>query len=254
MTIKYDHSPVQLSQEKFNKLDYKIMGFAFDLHNKLGNLWDEKEYQQELVTWCTKQGFDTFSEVPVSICHNGFNKTYFIDVLVNGSVYELKTTSCISDRNEAQTLNYLFLTDTLHGKIINFRPDSLTWRFVSTTLRHKNRLDFSIDTEFWNPSSKPSIHILEIMKDLLYDWGTYLSINLYREALCYLIDAPLENEHQRFIPLTPETTLYLSALSARKNNLRNNLKKYLARSSFNELLWINFNQNKIEFSSLNHSA
>lgn len=254
MNIKYGQTPIQLSQDGFNKLDYKVMGSAFDLHNEMGNLWDEKEYQHELAVRCAKQGFETFTEVSVAISHNGFTKTYFIDLLVNGSIYELKTASVIADSHVAQTLNYLFLTETQHGKIINFSQDSLTWRFVSTTLNHQTRLNYSLDTTAWNSASELALTLLEAMQGLLANWGACLSISLYREALCYLVGALIENEHQRFIPLSTTSTLHVSGLSSRNNNLRNNLQKHLNHSSFSELLWINFNQNKIEFCSLNHSA
>lgn len=254
MDIRLGQNAVALSQNEFGKLDDKVMGLAFDLHNKMGNLWDEKEYQYELALHCTKQGFDTFTEVPITISFEGFSKTYFIDLLVNGSVFELKAASCISDKYEAQTLNYLFLTNTIHGKIINFRQDSLTWRFVSTTLRHQTRLEYVIDITSWNPASEQAHLLLKTMKNLLSSWGAFLSLNLYKEALCFLIDVPIKNEQQRFIRLSTDTRLYVSGLSTRKNNLQNNLQKYLNHSSFSELLWLNFNRNKIEFSSLNHSA
>ena len=59
---------------------------------------------------------------------------------------------------------------------------------------------------------------------------------------------------QRFIPLPPETTLFSSDLSARKNSLHTNPQKYFNGSPFNELIWINVNQNKIEFYSLHNST
>ena len=254
MDVKYGKLPIRLSQDAFHALDYQVMGVAFSLHSEMGNLWDEKEYRSELALRCRSLGLETFEEVPISIHHNGFKKTYFIDLLANGSVFELKTTSTITTGHEAQTLNYLFLSNTQYGKVINFRPDSLTWRFVSTSLRHETRLNSSIETSTWHPLMKDAQNVLALMEGLLADWGAYLSINLYKEALCYFLGIPLENELSRFISLSPKTTLHISGLSSRKNNLKNNLQKYLNRSNFNELLWINFNQNQIEFSSLHHSA
>ena len=254
MDVKYGKLPVALSQDAFHTVDYQVMGLSFNLQNEMGNLWDEKEYQSELALRCRSLGLEVFEEVPVSIHHNGFKKTYFLDLLTSGSVYELKTASSITDNHEAQTLNYLFLTNTQHGKIINFRPDSLTWRFVSTSLCHEHRMDYSKEISAWHPSTEQTQGILEVMEALLGNWGSYLSTNLYKEALCYFLGVPLENEHERFVPLSQKAILHMSALNKRKNNLKNNLQKYLNRSSFSELLWINFNQNQIEFSSLHNSA
>ena len=254
MDVKYGKVPIPLSQDAFHAIDYQVMGVAFNLHNEMGNLWNEKEYQSELAVQCRTLGLEVFEEVPVSIHHNGFKKIYFLDLLVSGSIYELKTASSIANNHEAQTLNYLFLTNTQHGKIINFRTDSLTWRFVSTSLSHQHRMGYSKELSAWHPSTEQTQGILEIMESLLSNWGSYLSINLYKEALCYFLGVPIESEHERFIPLAQKEVLHISALNKRKNNLKNNLQKYLNRSTFNELLWINFNQNQIEFSSLHNSA
>ncbi|MBT8041893.1 MAG: GxxExxY protein [Pontiella sp.] len=254
MDIKHGQLPVPLPQDKFHKLDYQVMGQAFGLHTEMGNLWDEKEYQSELALRCRTLGLDAVEEVPITVSHNGFSKTYFIDILVNGSIYELKTTSAISDHHEAQTLNYLFLSNTQHGKIINFKPDSLTWRFISTTLHHECRMTYSTETIDWKPATEQGQSVFAITEDLLSKWGAYLSINLYKEALCHFLATPLENEHKRFISLSDESILHISGLEKRKNNLRHNLQKYLTCSHFSELLWINFNQNNIEFCSLNNSA
>lgn len=254
MTIKYAQQPLPLSQDEFHAMDYQVMRQAFDLHNELGNLWDEHEYRQQLALKCKAIGLEVFEEVCVSVTHSGFTKNYFIDLLINGNIYELKAVPGISENHEAQTLNYLFLANAQHGKIINFGQDSLTWRFVSTSLSQNDRLDYLMDSSAWHPATKESIDIPVIMKDLLNEWGAYLSTSLYKEALCYFLNIPLENERQRFVHVTPSTILHMSGLSRRKNNLQANLQKYLNQSGFSELLWINLNQNKVEFSTLHHSA
>jgi GxxExxY protein len=254
MTIKYTHPPIQLSQDEFNEIDYQVMGQAFALQNEIGNLWDESDYRHHLALMCTEIGREAYEEVCISVSHNGFFKQYFVDLLINGNIYELKAASSITTRHEAQTLNYLFLANTRHGKIINFRSDALKWRFVSTSLQADDRFMYSIKNLTWNPQEKCAQEIPSLLKGMMDDWGAYLSTNLYKEALCHFLGVQLENEHQRFIPLSPNTALHMSGLSAQKNNLRNNLQKYLNISEFNELLWINFDQNLIELSCLHHSA
>jgi GxxExxY protein len=254
MPINCKHQPVPHPRDEFNRVDYQVMRNAFDLHNTMGNLWDEKDYRRNLALACKSSGLEVFEEVAIYVHHDGFKKNYFIDLLIDGNIYELKTASDISENNESQTLGYLFLSGTHHGKIINFRSDSLTWRFVSTSLTQKDRLSYSLETSFWNPKEKSGLKIQQIMNDLLSDWGAYLPINLYKEALRCFLELPLENEHQRFITVSPETTLYLSSATKQKNNLHCNLQKYLNQSVFSELLWINLRRNEIELSSLHHSA
>lgn len=96
--------------------------------------------------------------------------------------------------------------------------------------------------------------ISSLPKNILNDWSAYLSTILYKKALCHFLGIHLKNEHQRFIPLSPNTILHISGLSAQKNNLRANLQKYLNTSKFNELLWVNFDQNQIDLFCLHHSA
>ncbi len=254
MPVKYSQTPTQLSQEEFNEIDYQVMGQAFALQNEIGSLWNESDYRHHLASRCAKIGLETVEEACISVSHNGFCKNYFIDLLINGNIYELKAVSSIAKPHEAQILNYLFLANTQHGKIINFRPDSLEWRFISTSLKNETRSAFFINTSEWNPQNESAQKIPSLLEEILNDWGAYLSTSLYKEALCYFLGIHLENEHQRFIPLSPNSALHISGLSAQKNSLGNNLLKYLNTSKFNELFWINFDQNQIELSCLHHSA
>lgn len=254
MEIRYGKPPISLSENEFHALDYQVMGLAFGIHNEMGNLWNEHEYRKELGSRCRFAGMDASEEVPVTIELNGFRKTYFIDLLINGAVYELKTASGINDHHEAQLLNYLFLTNTKHGKIINFRPDSLQWRFVSTSIHQDIRRAYAIDTTAYHPIHDLEQDVLKTMEDLLSNWGSFLSIHLYQEALCHFLQLPSGQENERFFQASPSVSIHISSLADRRNNLGTNLKKYLNRSAFETLLWINFNHHTIEFTSLHNSA
>lgn len=254
MTIKYAQQPLPLSQDEFHAIDYQVMGQAFALHNEMGNLWDEQEYRQQLALKCADIGLEAFEKVCISVTHKSFTKNYFIDLLVNGGIYELKAVAAIAKNHAAQALNYLFQTHSHHGKIINFRPDSLEWRFVSTSLTANDRAEYSLEASKWNPEETKAQDIPSILESLLDAWGACLSTSLYKEELCHFLGIQLESEHQRFIALSPDTALHISGLSSKKNNLQNNLQKYLRGSQFSELLWINFDKNHIEFSRLHDSA
>jgi GxxExxY protein len=75
---------------------------AIDVHSEMGNLWDEQDYRQQLAIKCRKIGLDVFEEVCICITHNSFTKKYFIDLLINGSIYELKTAAAIARNHENQ--------------------------------------------------------------------------------------------------------------------------------------------------------
>ncbi len=118
-------NPIQ--QDEFKALDYAVTGLAFETHTGLGRLFNEDVYSNELAHRLSTANFDAQQEVEIKVRHNSFSKSYFIDLLINGSIpYELKATNTINAKHSAQLLNYLYLTNTPpHGKILNFRPRSL---------------------------------------------------------------------------------------------------------------------------------
>lgn len=243
------HPVSRFSEKEFHQLDYQIMSLAFDLHNSMGNLWDENDYKEKLLNKCQESGLDTYSEVPIKITHKNFSKSYFIDLLINGAVYELKAVTSIASPHETQTLNYLFLTDTHHGKIINFRPDSLKWRFVSTSLSAAERKRYNLTATEWNPC-KANSQLPDLVTELLNDWGAYLEIQLYKEAILFFMGLPPETHAYRFNPLTSDSALHITGLSRNKFTYMKHLQKYLNTSAFQQVDWINFDQNQIEIRTL----
>lgn len=254
MAVEYSHQPVHVSQDEFHQVDYQVMQQAFMLQNEIGNLWDEHEYQTRLATACASIGLEIFREACISVSHDGFLKNYFMNLLIDGNIYELKTVSEIAAQHHSQTLNYVFLSNVRHAKIINFRQDSVKWKYVSTTLSARDRQNFTMDTSKWNPRCEVAQGIPGILQALLIDWGAYLSIDLYKEALCHFLGISSINESQRFVLLSPNSGLYISGLSEHQNTLQTNLRKYLRHAAIDEISWINFNQNMIQLNSIHHSA
>jgi GxxExxY protein len=134
MAVKCSHQPVHVSQDEFHQIDYQVMQQAFMLQNKIGNLRDEHKYQTRLASACAASGLEVFRKACISVSHDGFLKNYFMDLLICGNIYELKTVSATAAQHHSQTLNYVLLSNVRHAKIINFRQDSVKWKYVSTTL------------------------------------------------------------------------------------------------------------------------
>lgn len=79
-------------QKSFHALDKAVMWHAFDLQNSLGRLCDEQIYQNELALRCGDAGIQCLREVELCAWHKSFEKSFYIDLLVEqSSVYELKT-------------------------------------------------------------------------------------------------------------------------------------------------------------------
>jgi hypothetical protein len=95
-----------------------------------------------------------------------FTKVYYIDLLINNAIYELKTAQFLAGEHEKQTINYLMLTGLNHAKLINFRPPSVQHRFVSTNLTPAKRYDFKVDDEQWRELDDDSIWLKRILMSL----------------------------------------------------------------------------------------
>jgi GxxExxY protein len=129
----------------FAKEGYTLMAAAFEVHNELGGGLAEEIYQQSFeielemkgVPFCSKQ------ELLVFYKKNELRKRYIPDLVVYGRiVVELKALSDTTPEHEGQLINYMRISKSPVGYLINFGPMSkLTYKrfilseFVSTAER-----------------------------------------------------------------------------------------------------------------------
>ena len=179
MPIGVAHNLVVLSQKEFSEIAYDVMSVAFQIHNKLGSLYDEKVYQDALIN----QIKPSLKEVKITVSFESFTKYFFLDLLVkDGAIFEIKTVQTLTEKHTNQLIQYLLLTELNHGKIINFRSNKVEHEFVNTSLSYKDRTNFKINDENWREtrgfSRIEKTYITELIKDL----GTGLTRQLYSEA------------------------------------------------------------------------
>ena len=102
-------SPIPLSpvrQKDFAKLDDEVMHHAFECQGQLDRLCDEVIYQNDLADRLQAAGLPVRKEVPVTVTHRDFAKTYSLDLVVApAGIYELKTVRELAGEHEAQLLN-----------------------------------------------------------------------------------------------------------------------------------------------------
>ena len=266
MPIAIDHPIRQLSEQEFHDLDFQIMKLAFDAHNRLGRFYDETIYKNELVALCQRAGLEVATEVKIGLTHDSFHKNLFIDLLIeSGSINELKTARSIVAPYRVQTLGYLFLTGTRHGKIINFRPPSVEHEFVSTSLTPSERRAFSVTEENWSHESEPAAKLKAIVISLLKDWGAFLDTDLYREAICHLygngedIIQPIEIKSGSAM-LGKQNTPLLSAtesfcVSSVRNGIptyKTHLQRFMQHTALKHLHWININNLNVQLQTLSN--
>lgn len=251
-------------QDRFHEVDRVIMGHAFDIHNELGRFFDESIYQNELCVRCGQTGIEARCEVEIQVSHKDFKKSYFIDMLIESSfIYELKVAVDLANANQQQVINYLLLTDLKHGKLLNFRPSSLQSRFVSTRLCRGQRKTFQINDQLTGINDDPIYLLKETLCALLADWGAFLEISLYREALLFLMSDMSANIQevniisngrvigsQKMCMLSPISAWHLSASSHHLPTYETHIRRLLNHTPLQAIHWINFNHHQITLKTL----
>lgn len=111
-----------------NELSYKIIGYALDLHRKLGPGLLESAYENALAYDLRNSGLDVQQQVPMPFVYKEIKMDvgYRIDLLVNHKVIvEIKSVENLAPVHFSQVLTYLKLSEKKLGLLINFNSKSL---------------------------------------------------------------------------------------------------------------------------------
>lgn len=114
---------------------YELMGAAFAVHNENGGGMHEEIYQESLEIELGLRGIPFAAKPPLTVFYRGreLQKRYFPDLVTHGAmIVELKAVSAIAPEHEAQLLNYMRISKSEVGYLLNFAPiEALEWkRFV----------------------------------------------------------------------------------------------------------------------------
>ncbi|MGB0344136.1 MAG: GxxExxY protein [Coraliomargarita sp.] len=253
----------RIPEDEFKNLDYEIMGQAYKTHNDLGRFFEEKIYTALLCEFLREAGLQHTREFQLRIEHKTFRKAYYIDLLIEGSIpYELKAVHSLNPAHDAQLLHYLLLADLAHGKLVNFRETSVHARYLSTSLIRADRLKHKLHTENWR-EEPGTPEIAPILAELLKDWGTHLSIELYKEALCHFLGigthslSQLELSHNgtrlgiaELPMLNPHTILHITAIQHASKEHEAYIRRLLHLSQARKAQWINLGHRIITLTTI----
>ena len=103
-------------------ISQRIIGVAIDIHKKLGPGFQEKIYEEALLTEFQKSGIGYEKQKVVRVDYNGVSLgNQRIDLLVNGEIIlEIKTCPKIIPIHRDQVVSYLKTADKKLGLILNF--------------------------------------------------------------------------------------------------------------------------------------
>jgi GxxExxY protein len=114
------------------ELTQKIIGCAMEVHNNLGNGFQEVIYQKALAMEMDAIGLSYMREIGLPIIYKGEEiglrrADFFVEQKV---MVELKAVSKLENIHIAQAINYLQVSNTDIGLLINFGTPRLTFKRV----------------------------------------------------------------------------------------------------------------------------
>lgn len=113
-------------------ITYKIIGCAMNVHNQLGNGFQEVIYQRCLAMEMDEAGLTYGREIEQDIYYNkvvvGTRRADFI--VENKVIVELKAVIQLEDVHLAQAKNYVVAYDYSIGLLINFGGTSLDFKKI----------------------------------------------------------------------------------------------------------------------------
>jgi GxxExxY protein len=118
------------SKLKYSGTTEKIIGCAMEVHNVLGNGFQELIYQRALAIEFENVGIQFVREKEMPIIYKGKDiGTRRVDFLVENTIMvELKAISQLDDSHSAQMINYLEVYKLEVGLLINFGEKRLQWK------------------------------------------------------------------------------------------------------------------------------
>ncbi len=252
------HSPISLcdfTQHEFDALDKVVMKHAYAAQNKLGRLFDERIYENEMARTLREAGHEVYTQVPVTIRNGEFQMIYYLDLVVDHMLYEIKTVSAFAPEHEAQALHYAMLMNIRRAKLLNFRLERVQGKLCFNRLTQADRYRPAFETTRWSSFSESCDRLRHRLQEVVSDWGTHLSTGLYTEALVHFCGG--EEYCQRRIPVeglgthsirshSPGMTFLLTSLTRGIEDYHSHLCRMVGSMDLIGVQWFNFNHSVVE--------
>lgn len=146
---------------------------------------------------------------------------------------------------------------------MNFRSPRVEHEFVSTTLTSEERHRFTVVDAEWIEMDAASRLIRLKLIEILQDWGAFLDVNLYREALVHFQGGAASVSQavqvfsgkrllgvQNFNLLSKDTGFAITSKPRGASTIREHLERFLYHTHLKAIQWINLNRHLVEFTTL----
>lgn len=261
------HCPLRIQpipDETFESIDRLVMGCCYASQNALGRLCDERVYENDVAARLRSEGGgDVHTQVPVTVTHQSFSKTYRLDLVVGGTIYEFKTVSAFAPDHDAQGIHYAALTATDRVKLINFRSEKVRGRLLRSPMWRVDRRQFTVTKIRWQPLSEECGSLLTRVTALLGDWGAFLEARLFEAGLVHFCGG--EAPCVRRLPVSrdglelgthclachaAEAGFVVTAFTGEAVAHESQLRRLLQCLPLRGLQWINLNHSELQLVTL----
>lgn len=252
-----------VSDTDFDVIDEAVMRCAYDTRNKFGRLFDERVYENDLAARLRAEGFDVHTQVALKVSHGPFEKTYYLDLIVNHMLYELKVVASLLDEHRAQALNYAMLQNIRRVKLLNFGEAKVRGDIVRNAISEPARHAPTLRKSGWHILSPNCERLFDHLKAVIKDWGMHLSSQLYNEALIHHFGGEAHCLQRREVcsvglklgthPVQMHSEHHafaLTSLTRHQAAYRHHLTTLLEHTELKAIQWINLNHSRVEITTL----
>lgn len=130
-----------MDNDQINSLTHKIIGCGMEVHNQMGNGFQEVIYQRALAIEFELQGLSYARELEMELKYKGRDVgTRRVDFFVEGKVMvEIKAVVKLEGVHKAQAINYCEAYNIADGLLINFGAERLQYhRVFNKKLKNKS--------------------------------------------------------------------------------------------------------------------
>jgi len=171
---------------EFGEIDRQVMACAYTAQNELGRLCEERVYENEIAARLKADDLiDVQTQVPIVVSFEGFTKTYRLDMVAGGLVYELKVANNFTPAHDAQIYNYAALLDLDRIKLINLGMPQVEGRLRRCPFARIDRHKITVNRSRWNILSSSCEKLASTSESILRDWGGFIDDRLMEEALVH---------------------------------------------------------------------
>jgi hypothetical protein len=149
------------------------------------------------------------------------------------------------------------------AKLLNFRPSKVQGKIIATRLTQKVRRRFAVIAERWRDLTPSCAVVRQAMVELLHDWGAFLDVSLYQEALIHFLGGAsnverqvnlhrneLELGGQRMLMHAAGMAFRITAFTDGQAQIESHLRRLFSLTRLKAIQWINLNHSKIEFTTI----